>query len=69
MEKVTICGQEFTKVSPTEWEQKKGSLKMEYDKVMGDIHVKNWGFVILDQYGAPVDDEFLFEDFDKLANK
>lgn len=70
MEKINIRGQEVTKVSPAEWEQIKESQRMEYDKVIGEIHIANWGCVFLDsQYNMPIDDEFMYEDFNKLTNK
>jgi len=70
MEKINIRGQEVTKVSPAEWEQIKESQRMEYDKVIGSIHIANWGCVFLDsQYNTPIDDEFMYEDFNELTNK
>ncbi len=70
MEKINICGQEVIKVSPAEWEQMKDSLKMEYDKVQGNIHIANWGCVFLEsQYNTPIDDEFIYNEFNEIANK
>jgi hypothetical protein len=35
----------------------------EYDKVVARCHLLNYGKIYLDEYDAPIDDEYLIEEY------
>ena len=36
-----------------------------YDQIQGKIHMANYGVIFLDEYGCPVDDEYLLEELNQ----
>ena len=33
-----------------------------YDYAVASCHINNYGVIIIDEYGSPIDDEFVLED-------
>lgn len=33
-----------------------------YDYVVASCHINNYGVIIVDEYGSPIDDEYVLED-------
>lgn len=58
----TSYGLKYKVCSPDEWQQMKGSMD-PYDVSIGDMHIANYGFVILDDvYNQPIDNEYDLEE-------
>ena len=38
----------------------------EYDKVIARIHLQRYGQIVLDEYGLPIDNEFLLEELENI---
>ena len=38
----------------------------EYDKVIVRIHLQRYGKIVLDEYGLPIDNEFLLEELENI---
>ena len=60
----TDYGLEFKVLSPQEWQSRKGEMD-SYDASIGDMHIQNYGFVIIDaQYEQPIDNEYDLEEIE-----
>ena len=40
---------------------------LDYDKVIGRTHLNTFGFIIVDQFGCPIDDEFDISEIMKIV--
>lgn len=61
----TSYGLKYYICSPEQWEKAKGALD-SYDVSIGDMHIANYGFVILDgEYNQPIDNEY---DLEEIVN-
>lgn len=38
----------------------------EYDKVVARIHLQRYGKIVLDEYGLPIDNEYLLEELESI---
>lgn len=62
----TSYGLECILCSPQQWEEIKNDMPDPYDVSIGDIHIRNYGFVILDaEYKQPIDNEYDLEEINK----
>ena len=62
----TDYGLEFKVLSPQEWLREKTGMT-PYDISIGDMHIRNYGFVIIDaQYNQPIDNEY---DLEEIKNQ
>jgi hypothetical protein len=60
----TDYGLEFIVLSPQEWQSRKAGMD-SYDVSIGNMHLQNYGFVILDaQYEQPIDNEYDLEEIE-----
>ena len=60
----TDYGLEFIVLSPQEWQSRKAEMD-PYDASIGDMHIQNYGFVIIDaQYEQPIDNEYDLEEIE-----
>lgn len=65
----TSYGLKYKVCSPDEWQQMKG-LMSPYDVSIGDMHIANYGFVILDDvYNQPIDLEEIVHDLKNSARE
>ena len=37
-----------------------------YDKVIASIHLQRYGKIVLDEYGLPIDNEYLLEELESI---
>lgn len=62
----TDYGLAFKVLSPQEWQNRKVGMD-SYDAAIGDMHIQNYGFVIIDaQYEQPIDNEY---DLEEIKNQ
>ena len=40
----------------------------EYDKVVAKIHLQRYGKIVLDNFGLPIDNEFVLEEIERNLN-
>ena len=54
----TSYGLEYNLLTPEQWEKKKGGM-MPYDRSVGDMHIRNYGYAITNaKVGDIIDDEY-----------
>ena len=55
----TSYGLEYKLLTPAQWKKTRNTLQNPYDKSIGDMHIANSGYAIMDtQYNTPIDNEY-----------